>query len=82
MKLLLRSLKFDEEHTARGILHLEKYAYKLISDKGVDRSKPDQSSPHADAADALRMMAVSQSVWSVNTRIASGQPRRYFSEIM
>ena len=82
VKLLLRSLKFDEEHTARGILHLEKYAYKLISDKGVDRSKPDQSSPHADAADALRMMAVSQSVWSVNTRIASGQPKRYFSEIM
>ena len=62
-KLLLKSLKFDEEHTKQGILHLEKYAYKLVHDKGIDRSKPDQSSPHADAADALRMMAVSQSVW-------------------
>lgn len=42
---------------------VEKYAYKIVHDKGIDRTKPDQSSPHADAADALRMMAVSQSVW-------------------
>lgn len=62
-KLLLKSLKFDEEHTKIGVQHLEAYAYKIVQDKGIDRSKPDQSSPHADASDALRMMAVSQSIW-------------------
>ena len=63
VKLLLRSLKWDEENTIKGRRHLEEYAYKITTTAGIDRANPDQSSPHADAADALRMMAISQNVW-------------------
>lgn len=63
VKMMLKYAKFDEEHTRAGVSHLEQYTYKFVRNKGIDRAQPDQLSSHADAADALRMMAVSQSVW-------------------
>lgn len=77
VKLMLKIAKFDEENTRKGIAHLEMYPYKYVANKGIDRAVPDQTSPHADAADALRMMAVSQSVWH-SGRL--GPNRRPFSQ--
>ncbi len=69
-KQILRNLRFDIKNTAVGVKHLEEYAYKITTTAGVDKSKPDQLSPHADASDSFRMMATSQAIW-----ITAWQPR-------